>query len=265
MEPKNLELRRQTDTLTSEDLLALFRGQVLAIRIPDFCPAEVCQIMSERLIEHPRLAYYPHAPDIGKVMDAFYEGHSDSEKRTKYYDEVFRSTIEFRQLSWPHLNPMDHLRLILDDTWPTGAERENIHGRPMAFGLAQFFKQGACALPHQDFLRMDEPENRRAQTLITQVTALVYVKPADLGGHLQLWPTHYNHEEFMARKNTESYGLDYEKIPPPMIDLVPSLGDLVMADSTKVHAVTTVESGLRIAVNCFIGFRGIHEPLTFWS
>ncbi|MBI2086562.1 MAG: 2OG-Fe(II) oxygenase [Candidatus Zambryskibacteria bacterium] len=265
MEPKSLELHRQASSITSEDMIALFRGQVLAIRVPEFCPAEVCQVMSGRLVRHPKLAYYPHAPAIGKVMDAFYEGHSNTEKRKKYYDEVVQSAVEFRQLSWPYLNPMDHLRLILEDMWPAGANRENIHGRPMAFGLAQLFKEGACAWPHQDFLRMDEPDNHRAQMLITQVTALVYIQPADAGGHLQLWPDHYNHEEFMARKNTDIYGLNYKKIPPPSVDIMPQVGELVMADSTKVHAVTAVEAGLRIAVNCFLGFRGIHEPLTYWS
>lgn len=265
MEPKSLVLQRQANSLTSEDMIALFRGQVLAVRIHGFCPTEICAQMSNRLVDHPKLTYYPHAPAIGKVMDAFYEGHSNSEKRKKYYDTVVQSTFEFRQLSWPYINPLDHLRLILEDIWPAGAIRENIHGRPMAFGLAQLFKEGACAWPHQDFLRMDEPSSQRAQTLITQVTALVYVQPAEAGGHLQLWPDHYNHEEFMARKNVDTYGLDYKKIPPPSIDIRPQVGDLVMADSTKVHAVTKVEKGLRIAVNCFLGFRGIHEPITFWS
>lgn len=265
MESKSLELHRKADTLNAEDLIALFRGQVLAIRIPEFCPTDVCRVMSERLVAHSQLAYYPHAPAIGKVMSAFYEGHSDPEKRKKYYDEVRQSSVEFRQLSWPYLNPLDHLRLILDDVWLAGAERENIHGKPMAFGLAQLFKEEACALPHQDFLRMDEPDNQRAQTLITQVTALVYIKPADLGGRLELWADHYNHDEFMARKKVGTYGLDYEKLPPPSVIVSPRLGELVMADSTKVHAVTTVGAGLRIAVNCFIGFRGIREPLTFWS
>ena len=149
---------------------------------------------------------------------------------------------------------MDHLRLILEDIWSAGAVRENIHGRPMAFGLAQLFKQGACALPHQDFLRMDEPKNHRAQTLITQVTALVYVKTADAGSHLELWSDHYNHDELMARKNAETYGLDYKKIPPPAVDISLRLGELVMADSTKVHAVTTVGAGLRIASIASLGF-----------
>ncbi len=265
MAPKNLELTRDPESFSSEDLLALFRGQVLCVRIPSFCPVEVCSVMSERIQNHHTLAYYPHAPEIGRVMNAFYEGNSDPTKREQYYQGVRQATFEFRNFSWPYLNPMDHLRLLLEDAWPAGAIRENIHGRPMAFGLAQLFKKGACALPHQDFLRMDEPENERAQTLITQVTALVYVQPAEPGGNLQLWREHYNHDEFMLRKNQDTYGLDYNKIPPPAVEITPQTGDLVLADSTKAHAVTKVEEGLRIAVNCFLGFRGIQEPLTFWS
>ena len=69
----------------------------------------------------------------------------------------------------------------------------------------------------------------------------------------------------MVYKNVDTYGLDYKKIPLPSVDIKPQAGGLVMADSTKVHAVTKVEKSLRIAVNCFLGFRGIHEPITFWS
>lgn len=265
MEAKSLELHRTSETLGAEDLIALFRGQVLAIRVAEFCPAEVCALMSDRLMNHPQLAYYPHAPSIGRVMDAFYEGHSDPEKRKRYYDRALQSIYEFRQISWPYLNPLDHLRLILADIWSAGAVRENIHGRPIALGLAQFFKEGARAWPHQDFLRMDEPDNPRAQTLITQVSALVYTRPADSGGQLELWAEHYAHEEFQERRGTERYGLDYEKIPPPSVVISPRLGELVLMDSTKVHAVTTVDAGLRIATFCFIGFRGISEPLTYWS
>lgn len=175
MEAKSLELLRTAETLKAKDLLALFRGHVFAIRISEFCPPEICKTIAERLVNHHRLAYYPHAPAIGRVMTAFYEGHFDHEKRKQYYDEVQQTDREFRQLAWPYFNPLDHLRLILEDVWSAGAMRENIHGRPMTFGLAQLFNEGACALPHQDFLRMDEPDNERAQTLITQVTALVYV------------------------------------------------------------------------------------------
>ena len=265
MEAKSLELHRTHNTLVADDLIALFRGQVLAIRVAEFCPTDASTLMNERLVDHPQLAYYPHAPSIGRVMDAFYEGHSDPEKRRRYYNRALQSSIEFRQISWPYLNPLDHLRLILADLWPAGAVRENIHGMPMAFGLAQLFKQGARAWPHQDFLRMDEPENPQAKTLITQVSALVYTKPADLGGMLELWSEHYGHEEFQVRRKSGTYGLDYEKLPEPSVVIAPEVGELVLMDSTKVHAVTTVDAGLRIAVSCFIGFRGIGEPLTYWS
>ncbi len=265
MTPKMLELHRTSGTITAEDLLALFRSQFLAIRAKGFCPPEACAAMSERIAKHPELASYPHAPEIGRVMTAFYEGHSDPAVRQRYYDRALAASVEFRNFSSPYLNPLDHLRLILEDAWPMGAVREDIHGRPMAFGLAQLFREGACALPHQDFLRMDEPDNPRAQTLVTQATALVYLRPADAGGFLQLWREHYDHEEFMDRRNRDSYGLDYRLIPPPAVVISPEVGELVLADSTKVHAVTKVEAGLRIAVNCFIGFRGLAEPLTYWS
>ncbi len=265
VEPKCLIIERSAESLCAEDIIALCRGQFLAVRISGFCPPTTCQVIASRLLEHPQLSFYPHAPSIAHVFDAFYEGYQNPKKREKYYEGVAARNHALRMLSWPHLNPMNHLQLLLDEIWPLGARREQIHDCPMAFGLAQIFSEGACALPHQDFLRMDEPDNVRAQTMLTQITAIVYTSIASGGGQLQLWHEHFNHQEFEARRDPASYGVDYAKIPPPALTITPDIGDLILADSTKVHAVTRIDEGNRIALNCFLGFRGISEPLTYWS
>lgn len=265
MKRKILEIIRSIETFSAQDLIALFRGEILAIRIKGFCPPAVCEVINEKVLTHPQLEYYPHAPSIGRVMEALYESYQNPEKRAAYYQKAYASTLEFRRMSEPYLGPLDSLRLMLQDIWSAGAQRENIEGQFMAFSLAQIFKAGACALPHQDFLRMDEPDNAKAQSLITQATALIYTLPAKQGGLLELWREHFDGAEFQKRKNRNTYGLMYSKIPAPALRIKPEQGELVIADSTKVHAVTKVVSGPRIAVNCFIGFRGISEPLTFWT
>lgn len=261
----SLVLYRTDESLHAGDLRALIEGGVLAIRVGSFCPPEACGVMNDRLACHPQRQRYIHAPEISRVMEALYESYQNPEARQRYYDRVVQSTIDFRRLSWPYLNPMDHLRIALADLWPAGAVRENIEGRTMAFGLAQLFEQGAFALPHQDFLRFDEPENPRAQLLVTQVTALVYTQPAEEGGFLQLWSERYEHDDFEARRKPGTYGLDYDKLAEPPVVIAPTQGELILADSTRVHAVSTVQTGLRIAVSCFLGFYGFDQPLTFWS
>lgn len=260
-----LELYRTPDTLTPDDLTALFQGDSLAIRIPEFCSSEACEVINRRLINHPQRDYYPHAPTISRVMMAFYEGYSNPQKRKQYYEEAIKSTHEFRRIGWPYLSPLDHLRLLLEDTWPSGAIIESINGCRMALGLAQLFAPGACALPHQDFLRMDEPDAPRAQSLVTQIGAFIYTQPAIRGGELELWREHYDSFAFENLRLPGSYGLDYAKIPPPAVVITPTMGEMVLADSRKVHAVRIIEEGTRIAVSCFIGFRGAGEPLTYWS
>lgn len=264
MQPKSL-IRECRQTFTAEDFIALVRGDLLALKVPNFASHEVCSKMAANIINSSQVEYYPHAPAIGKIFNAFYEGHSNPEKRQKYYREVWDTAQRFRELAWPFMNPLEQLRLILHDVWPMGAQRESIHGQPMSFGLGQIFREGACALPHMDFLRMDEPQNPIAQTLLTQLTALIYLQPAKAGGNLELWREHYNHKEFEERKNEDTYGLDYTKISQPALSITPQVGDLILADSTRVHAVTHVDKGTRIAVNCFVGFRGINQPLTYWS
>ena len=262
---KKLYRNLNVTQFSQADLLALVRGEILAIRIKEFCPLRTCAALSANILGHPDRKIYPHAPEISRVMDALYESYQNPKKRAEYQDSANWSIQEFRKLSGEYLNPLDHLRILLQDTWAAGAERQRLNGRPLGYGLAQVFDQGAYALPHQDFLRMDEPYDLEAQSLVTQLTALIYVKPAEKGGRLQLWREHFGHDEFMKRKNPKSYGLSYDHIPPPALSLMPEPGELIIADSTKVHAVTKVIKGHRIAVNCFIGFKGVNTPLTFWT
>jgi hypothetical protein len=145
--------KRTVNSLNLEDLKDLFEGRILAIKIPNFSPPNTCRIMAERIQRHNKLKYYSHAPNIARVMEAFYESYQNPVKRKGYYRKAIKSIIEFRQISDPYLNPMDHLRLLLDDIWEQGAKIENIDGMPMTFGLAQIFKKGSQAYPHQDFFK----------------------------------------------------------------------------------------------------------------
>ncbi|MEN9435284.1 MAG: hypothetical protein RLZZ422_2873, partial [Pseudomonadota bacterium] len=44
----------------------------------------------------------------------------------------------------------------------------------------------------------------------------------------------------------------------------PQAGELILFQSSKVHAVKAGTSGKRIAFSCFSAFRHLNSPLTYW-
>src|SRR5690349_20740577 len=72
------------DRLNMDDLQALLRGDILALRWPGFYDPSACQIIAERLISHPLRGCYENGPHIGRIGMAYFEAESD-EARRRYY------------------------------------------------------------------------------------------------------------------------------------------------------------------------------------
>ncbi len=45
----------------------------------------------------------------------------------------------------------------------------------------------------------------------------------------------------------------------------PEPGDLLIFNSRKMHAVSPGTGRSRLAVSCFVGYRGKQQALTYWS
>jgi hypothetical protein len=61
------------------------------------------------------------------------------------------------------------------------------------------------------------------------------------------------------------YGLDRSKIGPPDVVLRPGVGDLIVFDTGRIHAVRRVADGVRITASCFIGVRSRWHPLCVFA
>jgi len=84
------------------------------------------------------------------------------------------------------------------------------------------------------------------------------------GGELQIWSNEIDPYKFDSLRG-ESYGIDPAILGEPDLVLRPSPGDIIIFNSRKMHAVAPGRYNSRVSLSCFIGYRGEHSPLTYWS
>jgi hypothetical protein len=261
---------RLTDALAPASIAALASGEQLAVVVDDFSAPDCCTSIGERLIHDHRLGGYSTADGAASIkkigMPLFEAAGNDPAKREQYYTAALQTIRALRAISRPAVYPMDELRLALQEQWPEGADFEKLHpGKKMFVGMPRVFEARSGALPHVDRLAWDVPDVATARTLDAQIAANVHLRTADAGGEVELWSIRPDADEYERLRLPGSYGLDREKLPPPDAVVEPKVGDLILFNSNRVHAVRSCAGGPRVTVSCFIGYRGSSKPLTYWS
>lgn len=253
-----------------EAIRTLARGQVLAIVVPGFTSPEGCALLSERLIQDHRLGSYATddgAASIKKIgMPLFEAAGRDAMKLEGYYRHALQSIRALREISRPFAYPMDQLRLALQEQWPAGADFERLHpGRKMFVGMPRVFETRSGALPHVDRLAWDVKGIPSALTMRAQIAANIHLRTAGEGGEVELWHAAPAQDEYERCRLPNSYGLDRDKLSAPAVCVTPKVGDLILFNSNRIHAVRPCKDGPRVTVSCFLGYRGRSKPLTYWS
>ena len=253
--------------LHSEALLALIKGQLLAIRVRHYYPENFCQRVQERLSSEERMGVYSTfgAEEIGRDRLSYYETHNNPVHWQQYYAQAGYNIREIREIFDPYYSPIDRLRLNLDEVWPAGAHLENIDGLPMFVGLTRLLKEGSYIFPHNDNIQEDSNFNPRAREIRIQLAANVYLNMPESGGSLLLWDASMLPENLSHCLRQDGYGFDPEKIGLPKLEIQPEIGDLILFNSRYLHSVSRVGVGGRLSSSCFIGFRSFNRPLSYWS
>jgi len=257
---------RTAEALTQADLLDLVQGRILALRIPNYYPQWLCQELCQRLLQLPEFSRYLRAQNVGvqRTGMTFFETKGDPALLNRYYQEAKRLSATIRSTCFPYLCPIDKLRVELEEAWSAGAHLENLHGRPMLVGIARMFEDSFELPPHQDVLARDLMDNLGVGLLFSQLSANIYLQEARIGGELEIWGLKPSYEEFL-QLSCDDLHFDREKLPPAAVLYKPQTGDLVLFDSGRVHAVRPSQQGPRVSMSCFIGYRGLEQPLTYWS
>ncbi len=253
-----------TEKLTFEDLKSVIDGKCAAIHIKEFCSKKICKIVSKKLLTHSSRGNFNKASEIGRIGMAHYEIDSPS-GFDFYYENAIANTWQLRELFEPYLSPVDKIRLLLEEVWPSGAQLEMLYGKKCFVGICRIIEPTIELLAHNDRLDRDAPESFQAKSLITQLSACIYLQVPEKGGGLRLWMKEPEDEMEYKKLRSGAYGIDIAKLGQPAHVIEPENGDLLIFNIRKYHGVAPGKGRPRINVGAFIGYRSIYQPLTYWS
>ncbi|MEM6628286.1 MAG: 2OG-Fe(II) oxygenase [Bacteroidota bacterium] len=255
--------------LQFDSLMGLIDNRNLVLRIPGFFPTNYCEMISAKMWEEPTFERYSMAEDVPvrRIGMTLFETEQKKRKLNQYFREAIHTSEKLRSMCAPCLNPLDLLRLRLEEIWPGGAQIMTIRGKKMLPGIARMFEADARGglPPHQDILGRDMPNLPKEMLPTAQLAANIYLEVAPKGGELELWDFAPSCEEFLTLMDGQYDFLDRAKLPPSEALLKPRMGELIIMRSDKVHAVHPSFGGSRLAMSCFIGYFGIDKPLTYWA
>ncbi len=256
-------MQLETEILDEQCLKQLGNGEVLAIRVKQYLPKDLSRRLADKIMT-PGYAHYINAPSIGRIGMAFYEAENQPELLDTYFEQARNNINDLRKLCLPYTSPIDKLRCELDEAWPAGAHLESLHGKKMFVGRSRVVQPGVYFLAHHDIFAKDAPHSFHASSLRSQFACNIYLDMPDEGGELEIWEQEMPPAQFDALRG-DSYGISPETLGQPSLRLKPDCGELILFNSRKMHAVAPNSERARLSLSCFVGYRGEHAPLTFWS
>jgi hypothetical protein len=169
--------------------MELTRREIGAIHVQGFYPHEVASTVVHKVIDHRSLGHYhkKYTSSVGRVYMPHIDTRWDPELIDAYHTAALPSIHDVRSIFHPYLCPIDHVRLLLEELWPSGANLLRLRGRGCFVGAFRVFQPTTSEFyPHNDRLdqETDAPE---IAGLTEQLVANVYLQVPDQGGDLQLW------------------------------------------------------------------------------
>ncbi len=270
------------DQLDTHSMVALIEeNRACAIHVPGFCPSDIAESLSEQALTE----YTNWKLRRAVKTDMFYAGGSiprevASHSRADFYryfgerDEFVRRQREMSGGAWP----VDNLRLILDDIWPSGACLGQWLGKKVRPAIMRIMHEKSnfdFQAPDHGFIHTDD--TLKLKPLCGVFSANIYLKIPKEGGELYIWGINLNRTKgirsYIRAKilmiiqeylfNIEWQGKIVKTLPNPFI-IKPNVGDLVIIHTGRPHAVVPVKKGVRVTTQIFIRSKG-HNPLTIGS
>jgi hypothetical protein len=258
----NVSGLRITDELNLEALLEVIHGRTCILVVRQFCSEEVAfkigawllEVESERYdheIQRPDgIEYVYYGVDrVGMPFNKTIASENQEAMKETYYQQALVTIRNLRAAAAPFLSPLDDLRLVLDEIWPDGAGIAAFEGRKMLVGIGRVMHAGnsaASETPHFDAI------SPKIIHLEAQLAANIFVITPESGGELEVWNVP---PVFFGMETPPDRGENWRNELPEPVMVRPNVGDLILFNSSRPHAIRRFAQGRRISVQCFIGFR----------
>lgn len=258
-----------TSILEAKAIKALLKGELLALRVYPFIDSALCATWKEKIEASGGFTRYSVAPDVEVQRSgySFFETRDSDEKTALYYQAAEQTQALMDSIFGDTPDPLRVLHSKVRKAWPAGAQAENIEGQDMVPGAIRIYEANAVhgLPPHQDLLVQDAPESVKAQAMIGQLAANVYLDVAAEGGELELWNYEPTQEQVKEIWISEIGALDKSRIPVEKVVLKPRPLELILFRSTCIHSVRPSKGGIRSTASAFFGYYGDDMPLTYWA
>ncbi|MGI2732199.1 histidine kinase [Bacillus cytotoxicus] len=257
----------ETQKLSVELLEDLFKGNIGAIRIPNFISKEICEKALNGIKEYGVNYYEGVYPKIGKIGTTQFEHRFSIEKKKEYFkkavianqarESIFRDSgdlaknvIRFVGDAWPH-NVDFAIEEETGDTYFAGLVR--VMGRALihvdwAGGLDGLFPEWTIG------------------KINAQLAWNIYLQPSANGGSTVVYNRPWKKSDEAFYKLKDSYAYDYEAVKnAECIRITPQQGELVFFNPQNYHEVQKASgSEDRITVSSFAGLMP-NKDIVFWS
>ncbi len=251
-------------TLSAPLVEGLATGRLLAVRIPDYCDFETCRHLLASIADIAGVGYVDEESFKKKIGGAVYDAAHDPNQLNDHFDRTPEWFAACREAFSPYQSPSDKIRLELQEQWPHGFDLQHFHGHIAFVGLIRSMGVGAEALAHQDMTEWDIPHIAEAHGFEAQLSCVTYFEVAEEGGELELWNFGFTDQEEYNRNKTrqDHYSLDRGRIGEPAATLTPRVGELIVFNAKRIHAVRAIKKGVRTSQSLFIGYRGNNRQLS---
>jgi 2OG-Fe(II) oxygenase superfamily len=256
------------NNLTAEDLTSLISGSVRAVRIPGYLSPQRCQHILTYALSSKRSTQFKRAQCVSRVGPAFFDTAGSVTQSQHYLSQATEELRRCREAFLPFMTPIDQIRLELDELWPHGAGLARIGTQAMFSGMIRVFEEGGHTEIHQDHVDWCASDGKTETQLQFQgqLGVNVYASVAEVGGRLRLWDKSLPRAQYHAWKTDGlCYGIAPEAAGEPSVEIAPAVGELILFDARKLHAVEEIKIGRRVAFSCFIGHCGPGSRLRIWS
>ncbi|WP_030667704.1 hypothetical protein [Streptomyces rimosus] len=175
---------------TRESLLRPGRREIAAIHVPGFCDRRIAGEVAGKAVRHKALGNYHKkcTSTVGRVFMPHIDTAGNPDLTTRYHDAALPSINEVRALFAPCLSPVDHVRLLLQERRPSGANLLRLRGRPCFVGALRVFHPRTSVFPpHNDHFSSRMPHAVTPARDGHRVGMAVFIACKGPGEPLQYW------------------------------------------------------------------------------